>query len=118
MKPLGSRSRRGAAHETLRPEPLTAAAFAPFGDVLEATGDFRLINDGPVPPPPRPRHARLRPDARAGISIFNAEPRALPYGFDLIERHPEGSPGLPADDRSIRFWSSWRPIRRQHRAPF
>ena len=28
---------------------------------------------------------------RAGISIFQAQPRALPYVFDLIERHPEGS---------------------------
>ncbi len=25
---------------------LTPTAFAPFGDVLDATGDFRLINDG------------------------------------------------------------------------
>ena len=31
------------------------------------------------------------PEGRAGISIFKAEPRALPYDFDLIERHPEGS---------------------------
>ena len=28
---------------------------------------------------------------RAGISIFNATPRTLPYRFDLVERHPEGS---------------------------
>ncbi len=71
-------------------EPLTAAAFAPFGDVLDATGDFRLINDGLCQ-----RHhdqARLDfGDARGGLSIFNAEARALPYAFDLIERHPEGS---------------------------
>ncbi|MBL9046649.1 MAG: ureidoglycolate lyase [Tabrizicola sp.] len=76
---------------TLRPEPLTAAAFAPFGDVLEATGDFRLINAGLC----RRHHDRARldfgPDGRAGISIFKADPRALPYDFDLIERHPEGS---------------------------
>jgi ureidoglycolate lyase len=31
------------------------------------------------------------PEGRAGISVFDAEPRALPYTFDLIERHPEGS---------------------------
>jgi ureidoglycolate lyase len=76
---------------TLRPEPLTAEAFAPFGDVLEATGDFRLINAGLC----RRHHDRARldfgPDGRAGISVFHAEPRALPYAFDLIERHPEGS---------------------------
>ena len=78
----------------IHPEPLTAAAFAPFGDVLDATGDFRLINDGQCQ-----RHddrARLdfAPEIslqnRPGLSIFNATPRQLPYTFDLIERHPEG----------------------------
>lgn len=76
---------------TLRPAPLTAEAFAPFGDVLAATGDFRLINAGLC----RRHHDRAHLDfgdgGRAGISIFQAEPRALPYSFDLIERHPEGS---------------------------
>lgn len=76
---------------TLTPLPLTAEAFAPFGDVLEATGDYRLINTGLC----RRHHDRARldfgPEGRAGISIFNAEPRALPYSFDLIERHPDGS---------------------------
>jgi len=71
-------------------EPLTAAAFAAFGDVLEATGAFRLINDGFCH-----RHhdlARLDfGDGRAGLSIFKAQPRVLPYSFDLIERHPDGS---------------------------
>ena len=71
--------------------PLTAAAFARFGDVLEATGDYRLINGGLCR-----RHHDLAQidtgaDARTGISIFHAQPRALPYMFDLIERHPEGS---------------------------
>ena len=31
------------------------------------------------------------PSGRAGISIFNAEKRDLPYTLDLVERHPEGS---------------------------
>jgi ureidoglycolate lyase len=74
----------------LTPRPLSAEAFAPFGDVLDATGDFRLINAGLC----RRHHDRARldfGDARAGISIFQAEARSLPYAFDLIERHPEGS---------------------------
>jgi ureidoglycolate lyase len=74
----------------IRPKPLSSEAFAPFGDVLDATGDYRLINDGLC----RRHHDRALldvGDARAGISIFQAEPRALPYSFDLIERHPEGS---------------------------
>lgn len=75
----------------IRTEPLTATAFAPFGDVLETSGDFRLINAGLC----RRHHDRARldfgPDGRAGISIFKAEARTLPYDFDLIERHPDGS---------------------------
>ena len=84
----------------IRTEPLTAAAFAPFGDVLEATGPFRLINDGMC----RRHHDLARLDfgdqGRAGISIFKAQPRALPYRFDLLERHPDGSQTfLPLHDQ-------------------
>ena len=75
----------------LIPQPLTATAFAPFGQVLEATGDFRLINEGMC----QRHHDRATldfgPEGRAGISVFRARPRALPYSFDLIERHPDGS---------------------------
>ena len=81
--------------QIIHPEPLTAAAFAAFGDVLDASGSFRLINDGMC----QRHHDRARLDFapeidsqnRPGLSIFNATPRALPYTFDLIERHPEGS---------------------------
>ncbi|MGB0508268.1 MAG: ureidoglycolate lyase, partial [Pikeienuella sp.] len=30
-------------------------------------------------------------DGRAGISMFDAQPRALPYQLDMMERHPDGS---------------------------
>ena len=72
-------------------EPLTPEAFAPFGDVLEAEGPpDRLINQGLC----GRFHDRARLDfgeGRAGISVFKAEPRALPYRLDLVERHPLGS---------------------------
>jgi ureidoglycolate lyase len=75
----------------IRPDPLTKEAFAPFGDVLDATGDFRLINEGLC----HRHHDRAAldfgQDGRAGISIFQAQARSLPYSFDLIERHPDGS---------------------------
>lgn len=74
----------------IQTEPLTADAFAPFGDVLDATGDFRLINEGMCQR--YDDRAMLEfGDARGGISIFNAKSRALPYQFDMIERHPDGS---------------------------
>lgn len=75
----------------IKTEPLTAAAFAPFGDVLEASGTpDKMINQGLC----GRFHDRARldfGDAKAGISIFHAEPRSLPYTLDLVERHPEGS---------------------------
>lgn len=74
----------------IRTEPLTADAFAAFGDVLQVGGDFRAINAGMC----ERYHDRANMDfstGRAGISIFHAQCRALPYEFDLIERHPDGS---------------------------
>lgn len=73
-------------------EPLTAQAFAPFGDVLEAAGaPDRLINQGMC----GRWHDRARldfgADGRAGISVFRAEPRALPLQIEMLERHPKGS---------------------------
>lgn len=73
-------------------EPLTAAAFAPFGEVLEAAGPpDRLINRGLC----ARYHDRARldfaADGRAGISLFLAQPYRLPHVLDLMERHPLGS---------------------------
>ena len=72
--------------------PLTSEAFAPFGDVLDTGGPpDRIINDGMA----GRWHDRARmdfgPDGRAGVSLFDAVPRRLPYTFDLVERHPLGS---------------------------
>lgn len=72
-------------------EPLTPAAFAPFGDVIAASGTpDKIINAG--------KCGRFHDlagldimDGRAGISLFEAEARSLPYQLDLLERHPLGS---------------------------
>jgi ureidoglycolate lyase len=74
------------------PAPLTAAAFAPFGDVVEATGaPDKIINQGLC----GRWHDRARldfgPEGRAGLSLFVAEPRTLPLRLEMVERHPEGS---------------------------
>lgn len=75
----------------IRPIPLTPANFAPFGDVLDAVGPAdKVINQGLCD-----RHHDIAKldfgDARAGISLFNATPRSLPYTLDMMERHPDGS---------------------------
>ena len=72
-------------------EPLTQAAFAPFGEILEADGvQDKIINQGMCG-----RHHDLATldfvDGHAGISIFDAQVRALPYELAMMERHPEGS---------------------------
>ncbi|WP_456387748.1 ureidoglycolate lyase [Profundibacter sp.] len=75
----------------IKAQPLTADAFAPYGDVLEATGKpDKIINNGFC----GRYHDRAQLDfglgGRAGISVFKAEPRALPYKLELLERHPDG----------------------------
>jgi ureidoglycolate lyase len=71
--------------------PLTPGTFAPYGDVLDASGaPDKIINAGKC----GRFHDRAKvdvEDARVGISIFKADARSLPYQLDLIERHPEGS---------------------------
>jgi ureidoglycolate lyase len=76
----------------LQAEPLTPAAFAPFGDVLDCAGDpDRIINAGLC----GRWHDRARldfgPGGRAGISLFRSQLRTLPHAVDLVERHPLGS---------------------------
>lgn len=77
--------------ERIRTRPLTAAAFAAFGDVLEVHGDpDRLINQGLC----GRYHDRAKldfSDGRAGISLFKAQPRSLPMKLEMVERHPDGS---------------------------
>lgn len=76
----------------IKTEPLTASAFAPFGDVLEAEGaPDKIINQGFCGRFHDRAQMDFGPGGRAGISIFQADPRALPYTLDLVERHPEGS---------------------------
>jgi ureidoglycolate lyase len=75
---------------TIPIEPLTAPAFAPFGDVLEATGASHPINAGMTD-----RYhdlARIEAvDGRVAISIGRGRPYALPLDLTLVERHPFGS---------------------------
>lgn len=76
----------------LRPEPLTAAAFAPFGRVIEADpATARSINAGTTTRFHALATADPGPDGVAVISIFRGLPRARPIALALLERHPLGS---------------------------
>jgi ureidoglycolate lyase len=74
-------------------EVLTREAFAPFGDVIEASDAVRhfTINGGNT----ERFHdlARLEPgaDGRVIVSIFRGLPRALPFTVSMMERHPRAS---------------------------
>ena len=75
----------------IRIEPLTAEAFATFGDVLAPkSAPDRMINAGRCE-----RHHALATVERHGgeaiISIFRSDPVSLPYECTLLERHPLGS---------------------------
>lgn len=78
---------------TLKAWPLTAEAFAPFGQVIEAAGEPSFfINNGRC----GRYHDLARPEARGegaavAISVGRSNPVSLPYTLDLLERHPLGS---------------------------
>ena len=88
---------------TLRPGPLTAEAFAPFGDVIETDGSRTHfpINAGMV----ERFHDlasvdTLEAGGRPGISLFVARPYTLPLAVTALERHPLSSQAfVPLDDR-------------------
>jgi ureidoglycolate lyase len=69
---------------------LTAAAFAPFGEVVEAGAAPELINEGTAR-----QYADLATIDVAGgrprVSLYRAEARNLPLAITMLERHPEGS---------------------------
>ena len=72
-------------------QPLTARAFAPFGDVISFDGEAdKIINQG-LCGRFHDRASLTHLDGRAGISLFDAKPRSLPYQLDMLERHPLGS---------------------------
>ncbi|HTH73384.1 MAG TPA: ureidoglycolate lyase [Trinickia sp.] len=74
-------------------EPLTRAAFAPFGDVVSLDGARHFpINGGTT----ERFHDLATIDVTAGggrplINVFRGQPRALPLQVTMMERHPLGS---------------------------
>jgi len=75
----------------LQTQPLTTNAFKAFGEIIDATGEpDKIINQGLC----GRYHNLVQLDfttGKAGISVFNAEARSLPFKLEMMERHPEGS---------------------------
>ena len=75
----------------LQTQPLTTNAFKAFGEIIDATGEpDKIINQGLCG-----RYHNLAQldftTGKAGLSVFNAEARSLPFKLEMMERHPEGS---------------------------
>jgi len=85
----------------LRAEPLTASAFAPFGDVIEIAGHEPVwINEGSCERFDDLAQVDVAEAAgRPLISLFRATPRALPHQISVLERHPLSSQAFyPLED--------------------
>lgn len=77
----------------LRPHPLTKAAFAPYGKIIELDGNPPLsINQGFAE-----RFDDLAPidvsneGGSVKVSLFTAKLRPQPVAINMMERHPLGS---------------------------
>ncbi len=77
----------------LKPEPLTAEAFAPFGEVIETAGQaFYQINYGKTE-----RYSDLanldtgQNGGKPTLSIFRSQPVQFPFRIEVMERHPQSS---------------------------
>ena len=89
------------SERVLEVEPLTRAAFAPYGDVIEP-GAARAVFEINAGTATRYHDlAKLDPglDGRLVASLFRAEPRALPFEIAMLERHPLGTQAfMPLSD--------------------
>ena len=64
-------------------KPMDAEAFAAFGDLIEVKGDpDKIINQGLCGRYHDRAHFDFS-DGRAGLSLFNAEPRSLPLKLSM-----------------------------------
>jgi ureidoglycolate lyase len=87
-------------------EPLSAAAFAPFGEVIEPTAAKQVytINAGTA----QRFHDLASLDCaheggRVIVSLFRAAARELPFAVRMLERHPLGSQAFVPLDPATRY---------------
>jgi len=93
VKPL-SPSASSAQGAPLRPRPLSAEDFAPYGTVIEAPaqGHGRLINNGTTERFDVVDDLQLgAAGGRATLALFRAQARGFPHSVTEMERHGLGS---------------------------
>ena len=77
---------------SLRPEPLTRSAFAAFGDVIEASRAFDVINRGTTQQYRELTEVDVSADGgKTQVSLYRVVPYDLPLVIRLLERHPLSS---------------------------
>lgn len=84
----------------IRPQPLTAEAFAPYGEVIQIEGSNQFeINSGYTTRVHDLIDIQLAGEnARAQMSFFLGRPR--PLEITMLEKHPLGSQAFyPVDDK-------------------
>ncbi|AVG38691.1 ureidoglycolate lyase [Achromobacter insolitus] len=76
----------------LTTQPLTAAAFAPYGEVISSAGRAgRAINAGTSLRVEMGDPDILDAGGRPSLSVFRAQAIALPFAARMLERHRLGS---------------------------
>lgn len=76
----------------LTPAPLSTAQFSTFGDVIEASDTYRVINQGTSRQFSDLALIDIATDGgRPCISIYRATPFQLPLAIMMLERHPLAS---------------------------
>jgi ureidoglycolate lyase len=77
--------------KSIQARALSAAAYAPFGRVIEASSAApeKAANQGSAR---KFEHLlpleNLRADAKANVSVFRCTPRTVPFEVALLEKHP------------------------------
>lgn len=89
----------GGQLRLLPAEPLSAEAFAPFGQVIECAGHAGYaINEGSSQRFTDLAQLEADTDGRLALSIFRAAAQQAPFALYCIERHPLGSQAfMPLD---------------------
>jgi len=75
----------------LHPQPLTAEAFAPFGDVIAMDGPPQTINYGATHKFSDLAAVRAESGGRVAVHLYRSTPPAYPFALRVMENHPLGS---------------------------